>query len=529
MRRMLACGFALWWSGCGDEETGKGEGSESGSPPIVSPGCGDGVIQEGEACDDGAENAEGAACLLDCVLATCGDGRLWIGAEGCDDGNLVGADGCSPACALPVTHDRSDADATYTGDPTTQVGEVFAGVGDVNGDGGVDVLIGGPGYATSTGAVFLLVDPLLDRTVEFADGVLVGEVEDDNAGTAIAAAGDLDGDGFDDVLVGAYSVDRAGARSGAVYVMHGAMGIAGAADLASADAIVYGVAKDELVGYSLAGRGHANGDGTPDLLIGAPGNGLYVGAVYVVSGAVSGEIDATEADATLLGETDYDEAGYTTAWLGDVDGDGKDDLATAAPWRGENGPNSGVVYVVHGPFAGTSSLGDADATWLGSDSYRTLGYALSAAGDFDGDGLRDLLASQVSTTPDVARLFVLRGSASGTVSVEDALLQVLDPEGWAYNARGTTGDFDDDGIRDLAVAGQDDTGAGAVVVFLGAPTGEVSLADADAHVGGEKGDIFGAGVANPGDLDGDGRDDLLVGATGVEQVVLFLGASLLAP
>src|SRR3954462_13900482 len=185
---------------------------------------------------------------------------------------------------------------------------------------------------------------------------LSGAAEDDRSGLSVASAGDVNGDGFADLIVGASFADPNGGNSGASYVVFGkASGFAANIDLSTLNGTtgfkLSGAAADDRSGYSVASAGDVNGDGFADLIVGAPiANANVSGASYVVFGRASGfaaNIDLSTLDGItgfkLSGVAAGDETGWSVASAGDVNGDGFADLIVSA--RGAAG-SSGASYVV---------------------------------------------------------------------------------------------------------------------------------------------------------------------------------------
>ena len=196
---------------------------------------------------------------------------------------------------------------------------------------------------------------------------LSGAAADDFSGCSVASAGDVNGDGFADLIVGARAPIRTAPIPGASYVVFGkAAGFAANLDLSSLDGSngfkLSGVAAGDRSGCSVASAGDVNGDGFDDLIVGAPGadpNGSYSGASYVVFGKAAGfaaNLDLSSLDGSngfkLSGAAADDGSGYSVASAGDVNGDGFDDLIVGALGADPNGTASGASYVVFGKAVG---------------------------------------------------------------------------------------------------------------------------------------------------------------------------------
>jgi hypothetical protein len=207
--------------------------------------------------------------------------------------------------------------------------------------------------------------------VDAVGAKLTGEVPADHAGEAVAGAGDVNGDGFDDVLVGAPLNDAGGLDAGMVYVVLGPVP-PGGGDLADAAAAIEGVNAGHAFGSlrGMAAAGDVDGDGRGDVIIGdhlAGDAALDAGVAFVFYGKdLSGTLTRFDAGARILGTAPFDAAGTYVAGVGDVNGDGYDDLAVDAPHNlpiddvGE-GDFDGFIYIVDGPLVGPVSLNDAAA------------------------------------------------------------------------------------------------------------------------------------------------------------------------
>jgi hypothetical protein len=290
-----------------------------------------------------------------------GDGvpDLLVGAVGEDTGgSLAGA--VYLVLGPPTAGSLSGAAQKFIGvDRGGRAGKALAGAGDLDGDGLADFAVGGPnvdGSDFDSGVVYLLLGASLpldgtDISLSAADAVLNGVAADDLAGTSVAGPGDVDGDGLDDVLVGAPAEASVGVDGGAAYLLSG---MPASGDLGSADATLYTATAGAHTGYAVAGAGDVDADGLPDLLIGAYGESSVrseAGAAYLVLGPVAGAVSLADAVVTFGGEASSDYAGYSLAGAGDVDADGHDDLLIGALGEDSGAPStggSGAAYLFYG-------------------------------------------------------------------------------------------------------------------------------------------------------------------------------------
>jgi len=204
---------------------------------------------------------------------------------------------------------------------------------------------------------------------------------------------DLNGDGVDDLLLGAYQCPRAATHAGAVFLVYGP--ITSSMYLADADAVLEGEVEMDHAGSSVDVGSDIDGDGLADAVIGAyyASDELdYAGAAYVVSGGEWTSGSLSGATAKLLGPFASARAGFSVAGLGDLHGDGYDDLAVGVLSGTSDGFDGGwgMSVVVPGPVAGTSYLVEAGEVLLGSKEAGSQGHTVSSAGDVDADGVPDL-------------------------------------------------------------------------------------------------------------------------------------------
>jgi hypothetical protein len=331
-----------------------------------------------------------------------GDGTLdvWVGASTDGRGGPSAGAVSLVSGASRGAVDLGDAPFTLLGDEQeAYLGGAVARL-DLDGDGAWDLgagAIGDDRGGDGAGAVFLVLGaasggPSGTLSADEADLILIGESAEDRAGAALTDAGDVDGDGLDDLLVGAWGNDTAGLNAGAAYLLLGANAGVGTLDLSAADGIFLGEAVEDYAGFAVAGGGDGDGDGYADLLIGARSSdrgGLDAGATYWLRGPQTGTSSLYAADTILIGEAAQDYAGYSLG-AGDVNGDGLTDAIVGAHYNDRGGSAAGAVFVFTDIGAGVISTLDAEASYAGAAARDNLGAALGV-GDWDGDGADDLL------------------------------------------------------------------------------------------------------------------------------------------
>ena len=425
---------------------------------------------------------------------------------------------------VPTSLLDTDADATWTGETSSDyAGRTLSGNADVNGDGYPDLLVGAygsdDGGGSGTGESYLLLGGPTrwsgDSGLDAADASWVGTASLEYTSLELGLVSDMDGDGFDEIAIGTYENYEVANDAGKLYLIYGeaAAGWGHDVSLSSADAGWLGEEEYDRVGRSVAGLGDVNGDGLGDLLVGGCWNSSVNykgGEAYLLLGdatRASGDLSMADASASFTGAAESDYLGRSVGGIGDVDGDGLADMAAAAycydhiDASGTTLSNAGKVYIIQGRSSGWAVdqpvESYADASFVGEAASDYAGLVVSPAGDVDADGYRDVLVGAYKSdlaAGDAGAVYLLLGQASGwsgesSLSTADAVYTGEDALDYAGRSATGVGDVDADGFDDLLIGatGADDAGSnsGRVYLVLGsAAPAGGSLAGADSIIDG---------------------------------------------
>ncbi|MBN1900665.1 FG-GAP repeat protein [Candidatus Sumerlaeota bacterium] len=390
------------------------------------------------------------------------------------------------------------------------LGYSVSGAGDVDGDAYADVIIGAPGFSNEQvieGAAIVYYSSASGLSAS-PDWMVESNHAGEYFGNSVSTAGDMDGDGFADVIVGAYSYTCGETDEGAVYVFKGDQ---------------YGLKTswhsrwepnqaNANYGYCVSFAGDVNGDGLSDVIVGA----LAYDSGQTDEGKCFlyyGEREMPESISSWTKESDQanSEFGQTVACAGDINGDGYSDVILAAPYYDNGEINEGRIYVYLGQV--NDELMDIPFITLeGNEDYANFGYSVACAGDVNNDGFDDIIVGAPGHTSYTGKAFIYGGS-SGAMSGTP----IWEKSGPAASSRfgmsvAWAGDVNGDGYSD---------------VIIGAPYYSNSRGQAQVYWGGSEalganpmwtftgiqaGDYFGNSVASAGDVNGDGFSDVIVGA-----------------
>ena len=366
------------------------------------------------------------------AIAWIPSGAFLVGGSGFDSGGSSLGYNIGSVWTFEDVGDEYDLYYSMTMGANFGYGSSVGYAGDPNGTGGHVTAVGACGYdheddGSNEGGVYLFNSTAW--SYDYANTTLYGEPSSD-FGSEVEGGGDSNGDGYDDLLVAAYS-------SGEAFVFQGPLSGTHSSD--DADSVIEADADGDLLGCDIAAGFDYDSDGLSDFLIGAYNNdqaGENAGVAYLFTGPLPVVATSSNADWVFEGSTDNDQAGYLVEALSDHDGDGLVDVAVAS----EHYASTGAVHVFTTRSSGSTTVDTADAIWLANHQLSDM-----TSCDVDDDGLSEILVGDHSDH----LVYVMAGASSGTNSLDEANW-VITSSGGSGGYCVACGDLDGDGLDDIA-------------------------------------------------------------------------------
>ncbi|MDX1388289.1 MAG: FG-GAP-like repeat-containing protein, partial [Acidobacteriota bacterium] len=528
---------SLIWTDIGDSPGARFGWSVSTAGDVNCDGYADVIV--GAPWEDGHDTESGVASVYLGSSTGLANSWAWRGygeslqaryGEAVSTAGDLDGDGCAEVVIGASLHSFDDVTPDeglveiYNGSPTglpstathtfwsshggALLGESVGIAGDVNGDGFSDVILGAPGWDDGEpfeGRAFVFYGSASPPAATAALTVDVLQLPSE-VGKAVASAGDVNGDGYSDIVIGTPAWDTGVPNAGRVFVFYGA-GPGPNLTPWTAD----GVQENGRLGESVGAAGDVDGDGYGDLIVGVPRYNLSGerGAFIIYHGSDTGLPGFPSQ--VVVGENVGDRFGHAVGGAGDVNGDGYADVVATAHWY-DNGENfEGAAYVFHGsptglttPHAWRAEIDQQDAQF---------GESAGTAGDVNGDGYSDVIVgSQLYDDLQVneGAVFVYHGSPTGLSPTHDWMEQSSASTGFMGRSAGTAGDVNGDGYSDVIVSCPGCVAGGWAGVYHGSPTGLSTFANWGSAASGPN-SHHGESVASAGDINNDGYSDVIIG------------------
>lgn len=441
--------------------------------------------------------------------------------EVCNDGADNDCDGGPGDCVWPDEIDLTDHPMILPAHTYDILGSDGAS-GDLNGDGAKELIIGASNaYNVETGAItgkVLVFEPPIvgSMSMDLATLTFTGSTERQEYTGHSLDIGDINGDGLDDLLIGAPNMrPDAEAETDRMHILYGPLTSGGPLDT-TADWSIRASAASSDFGQFVSNVGDVNGDGTADFGTGSRSDDSYSGnsgAVYLFTNTGSGsEFANTVATARLYGTDTYNQLGDSLSGL-DFDGDGFNDLLIGAPGADNVDAASAPTLLFMGPVTGERADSSADFYWLAEVYGDFAGCSVDRAGDLNEDGFDDILIGAYQSGTGGAAYVVWGGSTPISGSLIDADVKIRSTG--SVRRFGTSisglGDLNNDGTDDIAIV-EDGNAPRSAFIYHGPLTNGV-LYDTDADItltGDSSSDDTFTAIFNAGDLTLDGVDDLVI-------------------
>ena len=459
--------------------------------------------------------------------------------ETCGDGLDNDCDGSSGACAWTGDISVSTANFAAYGEGEGDRLATSMASGDLNNDGQDDLIVASAtsdSGATDGGMVYVIPGPLLDTIggVDTHATTTVSGISTNGLSGSAVTSTDLDSDGASDLIIAAPGVQvGSDSSAGEVYIFFG--DIDGELTTADSDVTISGNVEDQGLGQSMDAGGDIDGDGLPDLILGAPTDGSMeenAGAVFIFTGSADGLSDALsvdDRDSQLASNQESMEFGFAVQFVGDTNGDGMDDLLIGAPGSTEHGVGTGAAFLILGHTTSFSSGASrlhstSSATYHGAVARDEAGYALTGLNDIDGDGYTEFAVgapdNDTSAYKGGAVYLMIEPERTGVHELSemaDIAFYGVENRGRIGEAIAGNNDLDNDGVLDLIFSNHLDYGKTHLIY---GPLDELSGGDIggddSVHDGTFIGDVYasqaGAVLLGGSDWTGDGIKDLAVAA-----------------
>ena len=418
--------------------------------------------------------------------------------------------------------------------PLSGLGFASSTMGDITGDGLTDLTLTAPGTSTGQGLFIVLVGRNTGYQVPPQDVTVAGTNNNDLLGYSLSTAGDMNKDGYDDIVTSRIKMDfatPASTAAGDVLFFYGAS--TGTGVNTTPDRVISTGANGDMFGYSISTHGDVNNDGYTDMVVGAPRNALNQnnpGRAYLyLSNGTSGP--GTSANATIVGSDNGDGFGSVVYIPGDVNNDGYDDvLVTASGHNTSTKWDVGKAYLYFGNVNGINAT--PDWTYTGKVQNDRLGFSATGIGDANGDGYADIALGvplhDEGTTTDAGGVLVFYGGASGLAASPDVTIVGDTSDGLLGFDVAHAGDIDNDSLGDL-MAGAPNTNngtlvsAGHVQIHFGDLNGIAAKPD-KVLKGWDNNGNFGS-VGPGGDGNGDGYADIITADSTLQFTHVYYGGA----
>ncbi|MFZ1322618.1 MAG: FG-GAP-like repeat-containing protein [Ignavibacteria bacterium] len=406
----------------------------------------------------------------------------------------------------------------------SSINNTVSTAGDINGDGYSDVIIGSSNTNSGTGAVLIYYGSATGSNLT-PNTTLTGSQAASLYGVSVSTAGDADGDGYSDIIVGSSEYDNGQTNEGIAYVYRGS-----SSGLITTPYWTYESNQaDSKFGSSVSGAGDVNGDGYSDVIIGSPNYFLSVGRTSLFLGSGSG-ISVTP-DWTYDAVNFGDQLGSSVSTAGDVNGDGYADVIIGSPTYSNGETAEGRALVFNGSATGLPA--NPDWTNESNQVSANFGNSVFTAGDINGDGLSDVIVSAKlfdNGEADEGKIFVYNGSSAG-VSTSSNWSTTEGQVGSDYGCSvSSAGDVNGDGYSDVIIGASrfdnGETDEGMVFAYYGSSSGLPLSPDWSTEIN-IPGANFGNSVSTAGDVNGDGYSDVIIGANKYTNPVVDAGVAIM--